>query len=108
MSEHTPGPWTLEMTTGGKTHVGRFGDGHVLTVAEVWECSTRAEFEANAKLMAAAPELLEALKAASDHLDYCGYGDSWERECAVEAGLKKQIAAAIEKAAKAPLSLERS
>ncbi len=47
---------------------------------------------------AVAPELLEALKAASEHLDYCGYGDSWERECAVAAGLEKQIAAAIEAA----------
>ena len=43
-------------------------------------------------------DLLEALKAASEHLDYCGYGDSWERECAVEAGLEKQIAAAIKRA----------
>lgn len=23
-----------------------------------------------------------ALVSASQHLDYCGYGDSWERECA--------------------------
>ncbi len=22
-----------------------------------------------------------ALIAAGEHLDYCGYGDSWEREC---------------------------
>ena len=35
--------------------------------------------------------LREALKAAQDHLDYCGYGDSWERECAEIAGLPAQI-----------------
>ena len=23
--------------------------------------------------------IINALKEASDHLDYCGYGDSWER-----------------------------
>lgn len=37
-----------------------------------------------------------ALKDAWDHLDYCGYGDSWERGCAKEQGLAIQIAAAIE------------
>ena len=37
----------------------------------------------------------EALSAAQDHLDYCGYGDSWERECAKQAKLPEQINAAI-------------
>ena len=39
--------------------------------------------------------LLKALIAARGHLDYCGYGDGWERECAEEQGLEKQIEAAI-------------
>ena len=30
------------------------------------------------------PTLLEALLAAQEHLEYCGYGDSWERECAMQ------------------------
>jgi hypothetical protein len=42
-------------------------------------------------------ELLEALEAASEHLDYVGYGDSWERECAHHARLPERIAAAIAK-----------
>ena len=25
--------------------------------------------------------LKELLRKAIDHLDYCGYGDEWEREC---------------------------
>jgi hypothetical protein len=29
------------------------------------------------------------LRDAFDHLEYCGYGDSWERECA--EGLKKEL-----------------
>ena len=29
-----------------------------------------------------ADRLAEVLREASEHLDYCGYGDSWERECA--------------------------
>lgn len=40
-------------------------------------------------------QLTEALKAASDHLDYCGYGDKWERECAYEEKLPGQIEAAL-------------
>jgi hypothetical protein len=39
--------------------------------------------------------LLDALIDAGAHLDYCGYGDSWERECAVHAKLPKKIEAAI-------------
>jgi hypothetical protein len=43
-------------------------------------------------------ELLAALEAASEHLDYVGYGDSWERECAHDARLPEQISEAITKA----------
>jgi hypothetical protein len=36
-------------------------------------------------------ELLKALKAATDHLDYCGWGDTWERECVRDSGDQKMI-----------------
>lgn len=39
--------------------------------------------------------LREALLAAESHLSYCGYGDSWERECAYEQKLPQQIEAAL-------------
>lgn len=29
------------------------------------------------------------LKAAYDHLNYCGYGDTWERECSEK--LQKEL-----------------
>jgi len=48
-----------------------------------------------AKLGPVGFQLLEALEAASTHLDYCGYGDKWERECAEELGLEEKISAAI-------------
>lgn len=38
-------------------------------------------------------KLHDALQAAKDHLEYCGYGDSWERECA--EGLSDQIEEAL-------------
>lgn len=40
-------------------------------------------------------KLGEALQAASDHLDYTGYGDSWERECARDSGLIVRIEEAL-------------
>jgi len=42
------------------------------------------------KLVTQNEVLRTALQAASDHLNYCGYGDEWERECAVEAELPKK------------------
>ncbi len=71
MSKHTPGPWSVQTTQ--RPHVA----GHwreivadKLVVAEVYEddephepySPLPKEAEANARLIAAAPELLEALK----------------------------------------------
>lgn len=35
--------------------------------------------------------LYETLVKAKEHLEYCGYGDSWERECADVTGLPEDI-----------------
>lgn len=40
-------------------------------------------------------ELYLALKEASHHLDYCGYGDNWERECAYFDKLPDKINQAL-------------
>lgn len=45
--------------------------------------------------------LVTALKEAGDHLEYCGYGDAWEREAAVDSGLREKIADALALAAQA-------
>lgn len=42
--------------------------------------------------------LQQALSDAQDHLDFCGYGDRYEAECAREHGLEKQIVEALSKA----------
>lgn len=39
--------------------------------------------------------LREALEDAKKHLDYCGYGDKWERECAKSEKLPQKIEAAL-------------
>lgn len=41
-------------------------------------------------------QLYEALVDAYSHLDYCGFGDSWERECADAQGLENKIISAIQ------------
>lgn len=38
-------------------------------------------------------ELREALREALQHLDYCGRGGSWERECSEE--LRKRLPATL-------------
>lgn len=43
-------------------------------------------------------KLLVTLQAASNHLEYCGYGDKWERECATAEKLEEKITAALEEA----------
>ena len=43
-------------------------------------------------------KLVEALDAAETHLDYCGYGDSWERDVAAIQKLPDQIAEALAQA----------
>lgn len=38
-------------------------------------------------------ELQAAFQEAYTHLDYCGFGDMWERECARDSGLIARLTA---------------
>lgn len=49
----------------------------------------------NKRLRAVLKQTREALSDAKDHLDYCGWGDKWERECAKEQKLEPKIDAAL-------------
>lgn len=71
MSKHTPGPWHKGELRGGEIHVRVAG----FTVARVdaW-VGNGGVSEANARLIAAVPELLEALREASARLkEYAQY-----------------------------------
>jgi len=50
------------------------------------------------RLRAINAELLEMLMAAQAHLEYCGWGDAFERQCARDEGLPEKITAAIARA----------
>lgn len=51
------------------------------------------------KLSPLEQQLYDALKDAAEHLDYCGYGDAWEREGAHAQKLPEKIEAALRAAA---------
>lgn len=48
-------------------------------------------FKNSTEFIAYLDDLYELLVDAKEHLDYCNYGDSWERECAIESKLKERI-----------------
>ena len=69
MSKHTPGPWAVDRYCRDITPVGRY-----LRIAEIPghrenDTPDSQEREANARLIAAAPDLLAALEAACDIID---------------------------------------
>lgn len=96
MSAHTPGPWRItEINTEGFAHVSSsehgFGD-----IATTWN----DQHKANAHLIAAAPDMLAALKECDSRCRYDGdyfhdIGDtarqdaSWAAADAAEAAIAK-------------------
>lgn len=100
-NSHTPAPWNIFGTT---IWVGKF-QAHAIDIAKVVnEGIVRQDFEANAHLIAAAPELLEALKWALATIGQTKvelhYAPEWdgrineinlleERETAIRAAIAK-------------------
>ena len=79
-TQHTPGPWAMPDSGQGRiSKVGANGgwDGLIATADCGDYARSKVEGLANARLIAAAPELLEALKDMLDnHEDACtGYGE---------------------------------
>lgn len=82
MAEHTKGPWVIEkpylsevQTKDNLTVASCWHEraaGQTITVQGVLSCSLE-ESAANARLIAAAPDLLEALKRAVSQLESRGY-----------------------------------
>lgn len=79
MSQHTPGPWSTKEANDGGGDVGICAPDVSNVVAECFadmryagECN-RAESRANANLIAAAPDLLEALSQIIEQDDYASH-----------------------------------
>lgn len=95
-AQHTPGPWKINKT-GSENFIGISADGHY-SLADVWMIDdgvTREQMEANARLIAASPELLEALKTMVDAIRKygCGFesgsGEFWLGEEKARAAIAK-------------------
>lgn len=73
MSAHTPGPWEYGTKSGNKRTDGSgwgaegfwSGGNLVIGSADGWEGGIKQPSEADARLIAAAPEMLEALEKAT-------------------------------------------
>ncbi len=61
-ANHTPGPWTAEATRAGKVFEVYFGDAEAGDAGCGWATLAGDNQAANARLVAAAPELLDALQ----------------------------------------------
>lgn len=72
MSKHTPGPWFSPMREFGTIYVeARIGGGMLQEVAACGPTETAGQQEANARLIAAAPELLAIVKGVLGMLQNC-------------------------------------
>jgi hypothetical protein len=81
--------------------------GRIRIVNEEWNMTVGACVGCNTKIttgslcreclkkIANYKQVYDALVEAESHLDYCGYGDSWERECARHDNLPEKLQAAI-------------
>ena len=102
MSAHTPGPWKAHFT-GERGYLINGCDGDSLAGLAFQACKRREETEANAELIAAAPELLAALKEAErvlriDAQDHANIGSWKSAEARFVLRAADSARAAIEKA----------
>lgn len=83
---HTPGPWSAWNFNDDPRHVAVGPEAGGLAVADIVACNahgcytaeTEAKGIANARLIAASPELLDALEMALDASENCINDKSWE------------------------------
>lgn len=71
-TKHTPGPWWVD--DNGCVAAGHGDTYETIAIMHDWQGDS--EREANARLIAAAPELLEALRAVLDEIDENECGQS--------------------------------
>lgn len=94
----TPGPWAVDYLDKNGQRVVR---GEHIEIATCWHHSVGSieqEMEANARLIAAAPELLDALHDAEGHLEEMRKDHKWHpvEHCPVLDKVRRAIAKAEE------------
>jgi hypothetical protein len=102
MSQHTPGPWSIRKTGNGDRGISAAGTGvFIEAFAEIRHSGEGAydECDANARLIAAAPELLELLVEADNRIVWEGHG--------FDASFQERVEAAIAKASSSSMQEKR-
>ena len=70
--KHTPGPWAIGRVENGASSQSTYiqaRDGYLAEIAQVWGHNDDRDMQANARLIAAAPELYHALVMMLDSHD---------------------------------------
>lgn len=95
-AKYTPGPWKVTGPAGAGIMVGTEPAQRQAWIAVVYGPNVTPEAAGNAALIAAAPEIYEALKLARQCVAYCRrahkdiqYGDGIPVEAFIDAALKK-------------------
>jgi hypothetical protein len=87
-AKHSPGVWTAATAAGH--HVAYLTDGRIAAYCGVVGADDDAESVANARLIAAAPELLEALRQVKeDMLPNMSHGEVLTLEAVIDAAIAK-------------------
>ena len=99
MSKHTKGPWTVEYDhfTDAAEHVRAEIDGEMFDVASLL-CDETGRANANARLIASAPELLEALRDILHEVTHDTAGLPRDELLDVVSAVRELAEAAIKKA----------
>ena len=95
---HTPGPWKTHAGASGQVHAVFGADGKYVAKVDAYPVRTTDENDANARVIAAAPELLKSLSLCAAWL---------EANRPLEANRKSEAAREAIQAARAAIALTR-
>lgn len=92
-TQHTPAPWSVEIDhhTAAPEFIRTYVDGEMYDLASVL-CDETGNATANARLIAAAPDLLAALKAMDDAFSHYCEGDPSDDEIAALEAARATVA----------------
>jgi hypothetical protein len=90
-TKHTPGPWVVDAVyKDSVSSVAPGIDDNIICLSPSVEGWTDDRWPANAHLIAAAPDMLEALRIALD-------AATWDATCTIPDDVRDQMSAAIKK-----------
>ncbi len=87
--KHTPGPWTVEKTKGSGLRI-QSHEKIICWLSPLKQYEGLKNEEVNARLISAAPELLETCKITLDQLELAGYDDGNTKQILKQAIAKAE------------------